>query len=154
MDEEFGRRLLQALATVPDPRKARGKRHPLAALLAPPVLAMLCGARSLYAIAQWGRLQPPEVLYALGFTRDQSPAVSTFHEVFRALDVAAFEAVLRPWALLALGAPGPQAQAISIDGKGLRGLHGDAVPGVALVAAYAPQAGQVLAQAGGQGGAG
>ena len=37
--------------------------------------------------------------------------------------------------------------ALALDGKTLRGIHGDAVPGVHLVAAYAHQAGAVLAQA-------
>ena len=37
--------------------------------------------------------------------------------------------------------------ALALDGKTLRGIHGDAVPGVHLVAAYAHEAGAVLAQA-------
>src|SRR5919198_6227275 len=98
MDEQaVGRSLLTAVAAVPDPRKPRGRRHPLPALLALSAAAMLSGARSLYAIAQWGRLQPPETVRALGFTRDRTPSVSTLHEVFRALDVRAFEAALAAW---------------------------------------------------------
>ncbi|MDQ6740523.1 MAG: transposase family protein, partial [Actinomycetota bacterium] len=89
---EAGPSLLQAFATVPDPRQASGRRHPLPALLALATAAMLNGARSLYAIYQWGRLQDPATLRALGFTRDRSPTVSTIHLVFKALDVAAFEA--------------------------------------------------------------
>jgi DDE_Tnp_1-associated len=39
----------------PDPRDPRGRIYSLASLLTLTVTAMLCGCRSLYAIAQWGR---------------------------------------------------------------------------------------------------
>ncbi len=142
----MGRSLLAAFATVPDPRLPRGRRHPLPAILALSTAAMLCGARSLYAIAQWGRLQPPAVVRALGFTRETTPAVSTLHQVFSALDVTAFEAALASWAQTYLG---DRQEAIALDGKALRGIHGEALPGVDLVAAYASEAGLVLAQTGG-----
>ncbi len=142
----MGRSLLGAFATVPDPRLPRGRRHPLPAILALSTAAMLCGARSLYAIAQWGRLQPPAVVRALGFTRETTPAVSTLHQVFRALDVTAFEAALATWAQAYLG---DRQEAIAIDGKALRGIHGEALPGVDVVAGYATEAGLVLAQTGG-----
>jgi len=149
MDQEaFGRSLLEAFAAVPDPRRARGRRHPLPALLALSAAAMLSGARSLYAIAQWGRLQPPAVVAALGFTRDRTPTVSTLHLVFKELDVQAFEAVLARWAQAGLG---DRWETIALDGKALRGIHGEELPGVRLVAAYADRAGRVLAQSGGQG---
>ena len=57
---------------------------------------------------------------------------------------AAFERALGQW--LAASGIDP-AEAIALDGKTLRGIHGDAVPGVHLVAAYAHRAGAVLAQA-------
>lgn len=145
----LGPSLLKAYATVPDPRSAAGRRHPLPAILAMATAAMVEGARSIDAIAQWGRLQSPAVVRALGFRRDRSPCGSTFHLVFKALDVAAFEGALATWARYTLGARGA---AIAIDGKGLRGIHGEAVPGVRLVAAYCDEAGLVLAQAGGRAG--
>ena len=148
MDQEaFGRSLLETFAEVPDPRKPRGRRHPLPALLALSTAAMLSGARSLYAIAQWGRLQPPGVVHALGFTRARTPTVSTLHLVFKNLDVQTFEAALARWAQAGLGG---RWETIALDGKALRGIHGEELPGVRLVAAYHDRTGRVLAQAGGQ----
>ena len=69
--------LMEVLASLPDPRSLHGRRHPLGAILGLAVCAMLCGARSLYAISQWGRDQGSEVSQALGFTRERTPCVST-----------------------------------------------------------------------------
>ncbi len=85
-----------------------------------------------------------EVVQSLGFTREKTPSVSTLHRLFRRLDVDTFELVLGKWAQRSLGGE----EAIAIDGKGLRGIHGEELPGVRLVAAYAPKAGLVLAQKG------
>jgi hypothetical protein len=45
--------LLDLLARVPDPRKRRGHRHPLAGLLAVGIAAVTAGSRSFAAIGQW-----------------------------------------------------------------------------------------------------
>lgn len=149
MEEDGGQRLagslVEALASVPDPRSAHGRRHALGAILALAVCGMLCGARSLYAIAQWGR-EHGELTKALGFSRERTPCVATLHLVFSRLDKEAFEAMLQDWAQRTLGEKG---EAIAIDGKSLRGIHGEELPGVHLVAAYAQGAGLVLAQKGG-----
>ena len=147
--EDLGRSLLAAFAKVPDPRSRHGGRHPLPALLALATAAMLCGSRSLYAIAQWGRSGEPEVVGALGFTRSTTPCVATLHLVFKELDVEAFEEALGAWAQ---GQFGESKEAIAIDGKALRGIHGEDIPGVRLVAAYTDEAGLVLAQTGGKAG--
>ena len=52
---------------------------------------MASGTRSLYSIAQWGRMPDPATLKALGLTRDRTPAVSTLHKVFSSMDVDSFE---------------------------------------------------------------
>ena len=135
--------LVEVLAAIPDPRSAHGRRHPLGSVLALAVCAMLCGARSLYAIAQWGRDKGSPVAQALGFTRDRTPCVSTLHAVFRRLDCAAFEQALSGW-LQDRGLPAEEA--VAVDGKTLRGIHGEHLPGVHLVAAYAHHAGTVIGQ--------
>jgi hypothetical protein len=150
--EALGPSLLAAFARVPDVRSRHGRRYPLPAVLTLATAAMLCGARSLYAIAQWGRLQPEAVRRALGFSGAHMPGITTLHYVFKRLAVDAYEAELQAWAAEALN-PGEQ---LVLDGKALRGIHGEELPGVRLVAVYAAKAGLVLAQAGGQdqGGAG
>jgi DDE_Tnp_1-associated/Transposase DDE domain len=143
--------LAAALATVPDPRRPYGwhPTHapiPLVALLQVTVAATLCGARSLYAIAQWAedrRQDAPALLEALGVPPGRRPCVATLHRVFKALDVQAFEAALGQW-LSATGVA--RTDPLAIDGKTLRGIHGEAIPGVHLVAAYTHRAGAILGQ--------
>ena len=94
---DWGSSLLDALGGIEHPRKPRGVRHPLPAVLALSVCAMLSGARSLYAIAQWGR-EHPQLAHSLGFSREQTPCVATLHHVFRRLDADAFESALGRWA--------------------------------------------------------
>src|SRR3954452_21736423 len=143
--------LAAALATVPDPRRPYGwhPTHapiPLVALLQVTVAATLCGARSLYAIAQWAedrRQDAPALLEALGVPPGRRPCVATLHRVFKALDVQAFEAALGQW-LSATGVA--RTDPLAIDGNTLRGIHGEAIPGVHLVAAYTHHAGAILGQ--------
>ncbi len=135
--------LKETLDLVPDSRSSQGRRHSLGAILALATCAMLCGCRSLYAIAQWGRDQGGATAQLLGFSQKKTPCVATLHRVFKGLDVAAFEAVVGGW--LADSGVEPD-DPLSLDGKTLRGIHGKEIPGVHLVSAYANRAGAVLAQ--------
>jgi hypothetical protein len=136
--------LRAALETLPDVRRGQGKVHPLGGMLALSVCALLCGCRSLYAISQWGRECEPEIRVALGLRRERGPSVATLHRAFRSLDHVAFEQALGEWFTQQGLAPD---EALAIDGKTLRGIHGEEIPGVHLVAAFAHQTRVVLAQA-------
>jgi len=137
--------LLEALAAVPDARQRRGRRYAQASLLTLAVCAMLCGARSLDAIAQWGHAREGGALAAAsGFEWGRSPSVATLFRTFRDLDVDAFEQALANW----LGQDAPPSEVLAIDGKTLRGIHGEHVPGVHLVAAFAHGRGAVRAEKG------
>jgi hypothetical protein len=60
LDTEQQRDLLRALGVVPDPRRRRGVRYRLASLLAVAVCAVLAGACTFAAIADWAAdLDPP-----------------------------------------------------------------------------------------------
>src|SRR5215207_1014356 len=67
--------LLACLATVTDPRTRAGRRHPLVAILVLAAAAVLAGARSIAAIAEWAADTPQPVRAALGTRRDPSLAI-------------------------------------------------------------------------------
>jgi hypothetical protein len=157
--------LAEALGVVPDPRRPYGWRPghepmPLVALLQLTVVALLCGARSQLAVAQWGRERledDPGLLETLGLPPGRSPCVATLHRVYKQLDVVAFEAALGAWLGRTGSKPAATAtkrvpEAVAIDGKVLRGSQPkredepDSVPGTYLVAAYAHASGVVLGQ--------
>jgi hypothetical protein len=144
--------LAAALATVPDPRRPYGWRPeypplPLVGLLQLTVAALVCGCRSLYAIAQWGRerlADEPALLVELGLPPGRRPCVATLHRVFKALDVDAFERAVGAWLVQSGGVAADEA--LALDGKTLRGIHGEEVPGVHLVGAYAHRSAVLINQ--------
>jgi hypothetical protein len=136
--------LLEVLSQVPDPRSRHGRRHPLPAILSLTVVAMLSGAKSYQAIAQFGRDKGVALAHALGFRRGKTPTKSTFSVLFRSLDVQRFEDVLSRW--LSARLPEGQQQTIHLDGKTARGSRDGVVPGQHLVAAYCADSQAVLAQ--------
>lgn len=136
--------LWDCFSSVPDPRSPLGLRHPLSAILTLCSVAMLCGCRSLYAIAQFGRDRGKHFAEALSFTRETTPCCTTLHNLFVALDKAAFEDAIARWSSAAAEAHGWTS--VSLDGKTLCGSTDVQLPAVHLLAAYAHEAGIVLRQ--------
>ena len=143
------RPLIEVFALIPDYRKPQGKRHPLAAIFALACCAMLCGARSYSAIAEWGRNYGVRIAQALGFTHT-SPCAATLHTVFRHVNRDEFETHLGVWAdqVVESLSPGPETPeaAIALDGKTLRGSKKQGAPGIHLLSALAHHVGVTLAQ--------
>ncbi len=135
--------LQEAFEAVPDPRQASGRRYALGVVLTLVATAMLAGARSLYAVAQFGRDHGRRFARALGFAGGQTPCCATLHYLFRALDMPAFEGAIRRWAQAQARPPG---EALALDGKTLCGTTGVQLPGVHLLSVYAHEAGRVLGQ--------
>ena len=134
---------------MPDFRKPRGKRHPFPAICALACCAMLCGARSYSAIAEWGRNEGARIAQALGFTH-APPCAATLHTCFRHVNRDEFEARLGAWADSVVGslpaAPATPGIAVALDGKTLRGSKKQGAPGTHLFAALAHHVGVTLAQ--------
>jgi len=112
------------LASLPDPRKEKGKRHPLKAILALAIIAIMSGYRSYAAIAEYGRTYKM-LRKALGFKHKNTPCAATLYNLFRRFDVDALEQVLTQWVAVRLEDFGWGSQgrltAVAIDGKTLRG---------------------------------
>lgn len=112
--------LVASLAEVPDPRQASGKRYPLKAMLTLVCVAILCGYRSIKAIAEWGPNYGEEYLDKLGFNEHGYPAQASWYRVLRLVDVELLEAKLRHWVEAILTPVEDERLGLSIDGKTLR----------------------------------
>jgi hypothetical protein len=137
--------LLAYLAAVPDPRATRGRRHRLVAILGLAAAAVLAGARSIAAIAEWAADAPQPVRAALGARRDVPghfavPAEATIRRTLSRLDVDALAVAVGAWLA-------DRRRAVAVDGKTLGGAHppdGDGRP-VPLLAAMDHTSRAVLA---------
>ena len=136
--------LMELLGALEDPRSAKGRRHPLVALLALALVAMFAGQSSYEAIVQYGHERGWPFLQLLGFTRRRGLCKATYSRVFRRIDVAAFEAAVSRWILARVKSTA--VEHLAIDGKTLRGSREGQTPAVHLVAAYAPEVQAAVAQ--------
>src|SRR4249920_76628 len=143
--EDAGEDLLAVLARVADPRRRRGVRHRLAVILGLAVCAVLAGARSFTAIAEWAADADEETLARLGVT-GAVPCESTIRRVLQRLDADAFDDLAGAWAGQRT-APGPGARrVIAVDGKTLRGSGAGGENSRHLLAAFDDAHGAVLGQ--------
>ena len=136
--------LLHLTAQVPDPRKRRGRRHPLAGLLATGIAAVIAGSRSFAAIGQWAADAGPEALAALGAERGPAEE-STYRRAFALVSADVLDRVLGAWLWTRAVQAGGRL-IIAIDGKTIRGAKGKGGKAPHLVAALAHGIGAVLGQ--------
>src|SRR5580658_11313339 len=104
---------------VPDPRKRRGRRHPLAGLLAVGIAAVIAGSRPFAAIGQWAADAGTDVLAVLGAARGPADE-STFRRAFALVSPDALDQVLGAWLWTRAVRAGGRL-VIAVDGKSVRG---------------------------------
>jgi predicted transposase YbfD/YdcC len=147
--------LLAYLASVPDPRATRGRRHRLVAILAMATAAVLAGARSIAAIAEWATEAPQPIRAALSAHHHAPghwsvPAEATIRRTLARLDADALASAVGAW-MADRECSDPAAsrrRAVAVDGKTLRGARavgGDGRP-VHLLAAMDHTSRAVLTQ--------
>jgi predicted transposase YbfD/YdcC len=137
--------LLDLLAQVPDPRQKRGRRHPLAGLLAVGTAAVIAGSRSFAAIGQWAADAGADVLAGLGAARGPAEE-STFRRAFAMISPDVPGQVLGTW-LWTRSVQVSGRLVIAVDGKAVCGAKGRDGKAPHLVAALAHGIGAVLGQA-------
>jgi predicted transposase YbfD/YdcC len=136
--------LLDLLSQVPDPRKRRGRRHPLDGLLAVGIAAVTAGSRSFAAIGQWAADAGADVLAGLGAARGPA-GESTFRRAFALVGPDMLDQVLGAWLHTRAVQAGGRL-VIAVDGKAVRGAKGKDGKAPHLVAALAHGVGAVLGQ--------
>jgi hypothetical protein len=122
-------------------------------VLAFAVAAVMAGADSVAAVAEWASDVPPEVLAALGARRDRRgrlvpPSLAAFRRLLRQLDGQALAAAFGTWlkAQVMAGLADAGTLVIALDGKTVRGARGRDGKAPHLLAAMITGARAVLAQ--------
>jgi len=141
--------LLEVLATVSDPRALRGVRHRFVTILGIAVCAVLAGARSYAAIAEWAHDLPPAVRLRLGAGRRRPPSESTIRRGLQRVDAAELDRVVSAWLSARAQAASPPGErvVIAVDGKSARGARTGEERAVHLLGAFHAGTGVVLGQA-------
>jgi predicted transposase YbfD/YdcC len=140
--------LLEALAAVRDPRAGRGVRHRFGTILGVAVCAVLAGARSYAAIAEWAADLPPVVRLRLGVGRGRPPSESAIRRCLQRIDHDQLDRVLSSWLAARARATGPPGRmpVVAVDGKSARGTRTGTDRPVHLLAAFDAATGVVLGQ--------
>jgi predicted transposase YbfD/YdcC len=132
-DESAGRSvpgLLEVLARVPDPRKARGRRYLLTFVLAVAVACALAGARNFREAGDHAADLPQDLLARLGGTPHpllrwiKAPSETRIRTLIQAIGADFLDDLIGGWlrALADTGRLDGLLTAIAVDGKWLRGV--------------------------------
>lgn len=139
--------LLACFQTVPDQRKRRGVRYPLAVLLTIAVLAKLSGQSQVHAVAGWATARADELAALFGLPRVRMPHPTTWTRVLGyGVTAAAVEAALQSLLTRRMHeVPARASRQVALDGKTLRGtIPAGTTRGVHLLSAYQVDVGTTL----------
>lgn len=111
----------QMFGTIPDPRRARGRRYDLPYLLTCLAAALLCNRNSTLAVAEWCRDHQALLEKLFGPRKCFCPDDSLYRKLLPRLDAVQIEAALSAWIRATL--VGKADEAIALDGKAVRGAR-------------------------------
>jgi hypothetical protein len=114
--------LVEILRSVPDHRRAEGKRFDLAAVLLYTILGMVAGANSYRQMHEFIRIHRQRLNDAFGLALRYAPSYTGLRNILQGVDPNALETAFRAHASSMAPASTPAGMvAIAIDGKTLRG---------------------------------
>ncbi len=116
------------LQRLPDTRRGQGRMYAKEAILTLAVCAMLCGARSGYAISSWIASSPPQIRGAVAWQPERVPSGPTIHRVLSSLQPVELDEILGRWLAyhhFALDEDDPVHHR--------RGVHGEQLSGVEII---------------------
>ena len=94
---EAAESLFECLEQVPDPRMARGVRHPFQAILRLTLLGLVCGQTTMAHIALFARMNWPALKEPLGFLRDHPPHATTISRALAGVSHERLQQALTGW---------------------------------------------------------
>jgi len=117
--------LLEILRTIPDHRRAEGKRFDLATVLLFTILGMVAGANSYRQMHEFIRIHRQRLNEAFGLSLRYAPSYTGLRSILQGVDASELERAFRVHAASMAPAPDSEAAqkwvAIAVDGKTLRG---------------------------------
>ena len=117
------RSLWECLHGMPDFRSTRGRRYPLATIVAIAVAAKLAGYHGVTAIGEFSQaltqhqLRALRAFYSLRLGRFTAPSTTAFFQVLTGVDPDVLDRAARTWAAQQTSGTDP----VAIDGKSIRG---------------------------------
>ena len=139
--------LIEILKSIPDPRKKRGTRHRIISIMAIAICAVLCGARSYTAIAEWAQHRTQNQLRRLWSRYDDKkicyipPSEPTIRRVLQSIDAETVDQAIYGWLNTLFSG-----SAVAFDGKVLKGARDHDGKQVHLLSAIIQQQGITIAQ--------
>jgi hypothetical protein len=112
--------LLEVLRSIPDHRRAEGKRFDLATVLLYTILGMVAGANPYRQLHEFIRVHRQRLNEAFGLALRYAPSYTGLRDILRGVAPKALETAFRAHASSMASAP-EGVVAIAVDGKTLRG---------------------------------
>jgi hypothetical protein len=136
--------LVAAFASVPDPRKPRGIRHPMPGMLALVFLGLLGRIREMKVLSRWAQAHWDQLREPLGFDRASPPDATTISRALARCSLGEFSQAFAKW--LKAVALEDQPLVAAVDGKtSHQALDAQGEP-VQLLTVFVQQFKVVLAQ--------
>lgn len=148
MDISNKHNLLELLSSIKDPRRPQGRMHSLNFILVVSIMAIMNGATSIYAIADFANANKKDLfkLFKMKKKQKRIPSKETIARVFKLISFETLSSIFYNWAESKI--PLKKGAVLSIDGKSIRGTLTNANDSfqnfTSLVSVYSQKMKQIL----------